>query len=245
MNKILACLSLAICVISAPAGFISCYWSSGTVAGITTDYLFLEDPELQENPVITPEEAAEHYGEDVIVEGVIINSYDYGRACFLDFESSFTAVIFSTEYAKFPLYPDDYYYGEKVRVSGTVNEYKGKPEIILKSSAQIEFVENPERKRANRVISWEDADKYNNRIVTVEGEIIIADNTGKACYLGFHRNWKRYLSITIFEPHFYKFHKYLEKFYINKKVRVTGLVRKYRRRPEIIVKSPAQIEIVR
>ena len=81
------------------------------------------------------------YGKIVTVEGTIVNTYNSGKACFLNFHSNwkkyFTAVIFKSDFKKFGT-PEDDYYLRKVRVRGVLKEYKGKPEIIVKSPSQIE-----------------------------------------------------------------------------------------------------------
>jgi len=81
--------------------------------------------------------------------------------------------------------------------------------------------------------------------VTVQGKIVRSFNSGKACFLNFHRNFTRYMSLTIFENAFRKFPFQPEKYYLNKTVRVRGKIRRYEGRPEIVVESPGQIEIIK
>lgn len=52
----------------------------------------------------------------------------------------FTAVIFASAFSLFPANPEKFYYGKKVRVSGFINKYKGKPEIILDDPSQIQIL---------------------------------------------------------------------------------------------------------
>ena len=95
--------------------------------------------------VISWRDAAQYYGQEKIVEGKIVVSNNTGKVCFLNFHKNwkkyFTAVIFSSDFDKFPARPEDYFLNRKVRVKGLIKEYKGKPEIILKGSAQIEIIE--------------------------------------------------------------------------------------------------------
>ena len=94
--------------------------------------------------VISWQNARNHYGETCIVEGTIVATHNSGKACFLnfhpDYKNHFTAVIFANRFGQFPPSPESYYRGKKVRVSGYVKEYQGKPEIILESLSQIEIV---------------------------------------------------------------------------------------------------------
>jgi micrococcal nuclease len=58
----------------------------------------------------------------------------------LAFLRHFTAIIFASVFSRFPANPENYYHGKKVRVSGKIKEYQGKPEIILNNPAQIEIL---------------------------------------------------------------------------------------------------------
>ena len=94
--------------------------------------------------VISWRDAAKHYGEHATVEGTIVSTHNSGKACFLnfhpDYKRYFTAVIFASAFSRFPPNPENYYYGKKVRVSGYIKEYKGKPEIILNEPSQIKIL---------------------------------------------------------------------------------------------------------
>ena len=80
--------------------------------------------------------------------------------------------------------------------------------------------------------------------MTIEGKVVATYNSGKACFLNFHRNWKKYFTGIIFASDFHKFSPAPEVKYKNKKVRITGLVKEYQGKPEIIVNDPSQIEIL-
>lgn len=105
--------------------------SSISVAG---DVYKWDDPALYDGSL---------YGKVVIVEGIIITTYNSGKACFLNFHENykkyFTAVIFKSDFRKFDT-PEDDYYLKKVRITGMLKEYKGKPEIIVKKPGQIEVI---------------------------------------------------------------------------------------------------------
>ena len=95
-----------------------------------------------------------------------------------------------------------------------------------------------------RAVSWEDAGKYIGSRISVEGKIVIAHNSGKACFLNFHSNWKRYFSVVIFASDFARFPSPPEKAYLGKLVRVTGIVQEYEGRPEMEISGPEQIQIL-
>ncbi|MGB3341763.1 MAG: thermonuclease family protein [bacterium] len=94
------------------------------------------------------------------------------------------------------------------------------------------------------VISWRDAVQYYGQTKTVEGRVVASNNTGKVCFLNFHKNWKKYFTVVIFSSDFDKFPARPEDYYLNRNVRVKGLIKEYKGKPEIILKGPAQIEII-
>lgn len=97
---------------------------------------------------------------------------------------------------------------------------------------------------AGEVISWLNTADYYGKIKTVEGKVVVANNTGKVCFLNFNKDWKNYFTAVIFSSDFDKFPANPEEYYLNRKVRVTGLIKEFKGKPEIIVKSPSQIQIV-
>jgi aspartyl/asparaginyl-tRNA synthetase len=93
-------------------------------------------------------------------------------------------------------------------------------------------------------VRWDEADKYYGQTVTVTGKIVATYNSGKACFLNFHQDWKHHFSAVIFASDFANFPSNPEQFYLNKEVKITGLVKEYEGKPEIVLKEPAQIEVV-
>jgi hypothetical protein len=93
-------------------------------------------------PIIDWMYADQYYGEYVIVEGTIVNTYNSGQAHFLNFHSEwkkyFSAVISYTDFYKF--HPEVYYCGKKVRIRGVIKDCQGKPEIFLEDPSQIEII---------------------------------------------------------------------------------------------------------
>ena len=88
-------------------------------------------------------EAARHVGERCTVEGYVASIHATGRGTvFLNFDNAypnqtFTAVSLHGELSAGDLQP---FAQHTVRVSGTVEDYKGKPEIVLHSLGQISLV---------------------------------------------------------------------------------------------------------
>jgi len=96
----------------------------------------------------------------------------------------------------------------------------------------------------NKIISWRDAASYYGQHITVEGEIVATHKTKKVCFLNFHHNYKKHFTVVIFASEFYRFPDNIEDYYAGKHIRVTGLVKEYTGKPEIIVNDPNQIEVL-
>lgn len=92
---------------------------------------------------ITPHQAAQFVGASVTVEGVVSQvSTSRGGTTFINFGGRypnhvFYGVIFKNSAGQFPGVHG--LEGRAVAISGKIKSYKGKPQIILSSSGQIEL----------------------------------------------------------------------------------------------------------
>src|SRR5271155_5186457 len=101
---------------------------------------------VSSNPAsIPPDEAASQVGQTATVCGVVastkFDAHLRSRPTFLDFgrpypDQVFTAVIFGANRAKFGT-PETTLQGKHVCVSGSIREYRGRPEIILSDPGQL------------------------------------------------------------------------------------------------------------
>jgi exonuclease VII large subunit len=95
-----------------------------------------------ETAVVKPEQAQEHVGQVVTVEGVVgeVHHAASGKVIFIDIggrypNNAFAGVIFQEDFDKFPKV--DVLEGKTVDVTGAIRLYKGKPEIILNDPGQL------------------------------------------------------------------------------------------------------------
>ena len=94
-------------------------------------------------PIIDWSIAHKYLNQYVIVEGTIVNTYNSGNVCFLNFHTDyqhFTAVIFACDFPGFTMPPEVFYLGKKVQIIGIIKEYNGSPEIIVKTPDQIKII---------------------------------------------------------------------------------------------------------
>ena len=94
---------------------------------------------------ISPDEAAKHAGETATVCGIVAGAkyaaQIRGGLTFIDFgkpypNSSFTAVIFAADRAKFGT-PEKGLAGKQVCVTGRIEMFSSKPEIVLTDAKQL------------------------------------------------------------------------------------------------------------
>jgi len=102
--------------------------------------LFLGLPSIA-GKIVSHKEAKDHIGEYLTVEGLIASVYTSGKGnTFLNFgapyaNQTFTAVVFSSASSRFMGLHN--WEGRRVRVTGLVKLYKGRPEIILERPTQL------------------------------------------------------------------------------------------------------------
>ena len=96
--------------------------------------------------VISADKASAYIGKTVTVRGVVASTRyapsSKGRPTFLNLEKPypnqmFTVVIWGSDREKFPVPPERAFDGKSIRVTGTIQEYRGVPEIIVKEPSQI------------------------------------------------------------------------------------------------------------
>ena len=113
------------------------------------------DAAVGEAPRIDASEAADHVGEECVVEMVV----EAGRLledknmCFLNTRKdrraadNFTVVIFRRGLERFREAdiedPASHFLDRTIRVRGTVAEHKGQPQIVVEDPEQVELVEEP------------------------------------------------------------------------------------------------------
>ena len=105
--------------------------------------------------VIAPEQAADYLGREVVVEMTVAgaNNRNARSPCFLNSKKdyrdkkNFTAIIFPDGLKKFKNAKIDepaiHFFNKKVRVTGTIELHKEKPQIKVTDPKQIEIIAEP------------------------------------------------------------------------------------------------------
>jgi DNA/RNA endonuclease YhcR with UshA esterase domain len=91
--------------------------------------------------VIADTDAAKHIGEKVTVEGIVVEVLTHGRNFFIDLGNSYPhQTITGWIPENSGLADESRFYGlegKKVKITGTIELYKGKPEIKIMSKDQL------------------------------------------------------------------------------------------------------------
>ncbi|HSN74151.1 MAG TPA: OB-fold nucleic acid binding domain-containing protein, partial [Anaerolineae bacterium] len=222
---------------------------------ITPTVLFT--PTATPNPasLISWQEAAAYEGQQVTVEGLVVDSYKSDSVIFLNFSddrSQFKAVIFQRDWSKWPQSPEQLLLGQTVRISGEVKLHEGAPEIIVSDPAEVAVIGQPAAAgtpgavaapAAPAVISWQEAAAYEGRYVTVEGMVVDTYKSDKVIFLNFSPNRDDFKAV-IFASAWPRWPQRPDELYYGQTLRITGQVKLYNGTPEIIVDEPEQVLVV-
>ncbi len=187
--------------------------------------------------------------KNVRLEKDITDRDDYGRLLrYVYLDGKFiNAELVRAGYAEVRCFPPDTFYRKELSEleKTAIRNRRGLWAFnVFQVPDTSGFAKRTKFQRNKRDISWRDAGKYYGQIRTVVGKVVASNNTGKVCFLNFHHNWKKYFTVVIFSSDYDKFPPNPEDYYLNHRIRVTGLIKEYKGKPEIIVKSPSQIEII-
>ncbi|MGD9379061.1 MAG: thermonuclease family protein [candidate division WOR-3 bacterium] len=188
---------------------------------------------------------------DVRLEMDVTDQDDYGRLLrYVYVGGDFVnAEMIRTGYAELRFYPPDtFHYQDMQELEKiAIRNRRGLWAFPVFQVSDTTSTVLPGAEKADTkvdVVSWRDAAEYYGQTKTVEGKIVASNNTGKVCFLNFHKDWRRYFTAVIFASDFKKFPAHPEDYYLNRVVHVRGLIKEYRGKPEIILKSPSQINII-
>ncbi|HLV08632.1 MAG TPA: thermonuclease family protein, partial [Halanaerobiales bacterium] len=142
--------------------------------------------ELEDSlPLISWQEAEEYYGQKVVIKGRIVHVHETERVFFLNYteewEDEFYLIIFKEDLIRFDYNPADLE-GKELKVSGIIEEYRGRPQIIIKSPLQISCEEesgtgSKEGKQNKQNKSM--IDTVNQSMMDIDHPRVIVNHTGQ------------------------------------------------------------------
>jgi hypothetical protein len=100
---------------------------------------------LSAAPIVPAAEAGRHAGSTVTVEGDVADARIENGALVLDLAAGdpkgFRVVLVLSLVNDLPRHPERIYAGKRVRASGMVQRFQGRPEMVLETASQIEVVD--------------------------------------------------------------------------------------------------------
>ncbi|HLK09810.1 MAG TPA: hypothetical protein VKW76_00345 [Candidatus Binatia bacterium] len=97
---------------------------------------------------------------------------------------------------------------------------------------------------ATPTVPWREAGAHVGEFVTVEGDVATARLTGEGLVLEFAADDPRAFRAVLLIPMITDLPRRPERLYLGRRVRVSGLVRRFQGRPEMVLHSPGQIEVI-
>ena len=113
------------------------------------------------------------------------------------------------------------------------------------TQALIQQIGYPQKSTPRVKISWKQARKHVGQKVIVSGKVTDSYDTGKVCFLNFAKHGKKTFKVVIFAKDYHYFPANPAKLYYKKKLKITGIIKLYKNTPEIIIKRPEQIKIIK
>src|SRR5262249_51225797 len=95
--------------------------------------------------------------------------------------------------------------------------------------------------RAETVISWQAAGNYAGDVATVEGDVVRARLEADTCVLEFAPDDPSAFRVVLLIPLITDLPRQPQRLYEGKRVRVTGPIKEWNGRPEMIIRSPSDI----
>ena len=97
---------------------------------------------------------------------------------------------------------------------------------------------------ASDPIPWSEAGSHAGQNVTVEGDVAAASSTPDQLVLEFAPGDTSAFRVVLIIPMMTDLPRFPERLYQGKRIRASGVVQRFRGRPEMVLRSPGQIEIV-
>jgi micrococcal nuclease len=207
-------------------------------------YIGLDTPELTERTSTGFEYAPKPFAEEArefnrsLVEGKVVR---------LEFD-----VVKKDKYGRLLAYcfVDDKLVNAEILKNGLGMLYTMAPnvkyvEVLVRAQEQARAEELNLWSR-DGVFSFQEAGGHIGELATVEGRVLKVKKTNAAVYLNFGQDYRTDFSVVIFKDGYRLFNEKkidLEQDFKGRMVRASGLIKEYNG-PEIIVRHPAQIEVI-
>jgi DNA/RNA endonuclease YhcR with UshA esterase domain len=93
--------------------------------------------------VVVPwNEAHQHMGKNITIEGTVVSTRNIGSVCFLNFDKNwqgkfYIAIVEPSAMTAWGKPPQEYFLNQKIRVTGQVSLYQDRPQMRITKAEQI------------------------------------------------------------------------------------------------------------
>ncbi len=144
-------------------------------------------------------------------------------------------------------YKDEIVEAEKQAIENEIGcKWSSTPKIPLSPTSSKEFEKLTAEKTGLEVVFACNAGNYLGKEIIVEGKVVDTyhDLKSNTVFLNFEKPYPNHCFVgVIFSSDQYKFVQKPEDYYSGKTARIRGEIKEYEGKPEIILKTPTQIEI--
>jgi len=95
-----------------------------------------------------------------------------------------------------------------------------------------------------QIIPWQQAHRYVNQTITVEGTVVNTNKRKTICFLNFDKDWQGKFYMVVFAANYEKFPPSPDVYFLDKKVQVTGKVELHRGRPQLKIREASQVKVI-
>ncbi len=97
-------------------------------------------------PLVKWQDAGKFVGQEVTVQGRIVQARNIGTLCFLNFDTArtFTAIVRKENYKNFSKSPDELYRQKLVQIRGRIGVFRGKLELEVRSPDVVRIIDKEE-----------------------------------------------------------------------------------------------------
>jgi DNA/RNA endonuclease YhcR with UshA esterase domain len=209
-------------------------------------------------PRVAPQEAKNQIGKHIAVQGRVQAIKMNDRFAFVDLEDvsnpdEFAIFIPASAYASLPDRFDEFYQGRDVRISGIVELYEGRAQIRVTSPQQITVLRGEqgqgkqsagEQRVETKPIRPDDAVRFVDQVVTVEAVARHITRHDEQALISFGEKPRDGFYLFIPSATFGQLPSGFDQFYLDKRIQVTGRVKLYRARPQMVITKGNQIRVV-
>ena len=204
------------------------------------------------NQIVPWNQAKNHIGKEITIQGKVILTKDIGNLTFLNFttdwDDAFHIAVMKDAYPAVPNEdPATAYDNKTLQVTGNIIDFNGRPQMPVYTVAQIKIiadrkVSKNKSQTNSKNITWQQAKNHIGKTVTVQAKVISAKDIGSRTFINFSTQWKGNFCLMIPKRAYRSFPGKNPAKYLNgKSIQATGKITQFKGTPQMEIKNSSQI----